>query len=157
MYKPTWDEYFLTIAKTISLRSDDHFVKHGAVVVDENNHIIGTGYNALARKLDDTYIDRSNRNLRRERVIHAEENAILNTLHLRISKKMTIYISGEPCIDCFERIWNFGINRVVYIDGMSYHLQEEQREIKEKFLAMTQIEVTKYQQETIQNLLRNLT
>lgn len=76
--RPTFDEYFLNIAFDVSLRSDDPNIRHGAVIVTHQNHIIGTGYNATIRGSDKDVIPYHIRDKKRLWMIHAEENAILN-------------------------------------------------------------------------------
>lgn len=43
--RPSFDEYFLTVAHAVSLRADCTRRAVGAVIVDESNRIVSTGYN----------------------------------------------------------------------------------------------------------------
>lgn len=43
--RPNWNEYFLGIAKAVATRADCTRRKVGAVLVDRQSRIIGTGYN----------------------------------------------------------------------------------------------------------------
>ncbi len=108
--RPSFDIYFLTLAFDIATRSEDSQTKHGAIIVDTRaNHIIGTGYNALVRGIDKNKLnlDRVNKH---KFMIHAEENAIMNcTLNPLTIQKAKIYITGKPCINCLQRLINFGI------------------------------------------------
>lgn len=45
MVRPTWQEYFLTIADAVSARADCTRRKVGCVIVDEDHRILATGYN----------------------------------------------------------------------------------------------------------------
>jgi dCMP deaminase len=45
MNRLEWDEYFLGIAKAVSRRGDCTRRQIGAVLVDQDHHIISTGYN----------------------------------------------------------------------------------------------------------------
>lgn len=45
MNRPDWDEYFLEIARAVSLRGDCRRRQVGCVLVDQNHRIISTGYN----------------------------------------------------------------------------------------------------------------
>lgn len=121
--RPSWDQYFLNIAFCISSRSDDEFIKHGAVLVDnKSKHIIGTGYNNTVRGFDLKDIDVWNRDERRPLMAHAEKNCILNTLinphHLFLGA--TMYITGMPCPDCLMDIVNFGVNQIVVADRQAH-------------------------------------
>jgi deoxycytidylate deaminase len=41
----SWDEYFLNIAKVVSIKSKDPKCPVGAVIVSEDNIILSTGFN----------------------------------------------------------------------------------------------------------------
>src|SRR5690606_37707248 len=113
--RPSWDIYFLNIAISVSHRSEDPNIKHGAVIVDKNNHIMGTGYNAFITGGDKNIIPLNNREEKRKWVIHAEENGLLNCS--AVSKNdLRIYITGEPCNNCLQRIINFGIKQIIILD-----------------------------------------
>lgn len=116
--RPSWDEYFLYLAFAIALRSDDRFIKHGAVIVDnKTKHIIGTGYNNTIAGFPENLIDLNDRDERRPYMIHAEENAILNssTNASSLSNGATLYCTGLPCVNCLQRIMAFGITDIVYV------------------------------------------
>jgi deoxycytidylate deaminase len=117
--RPTFKEYFLMLAFDVALRSEDLYVKHGAVIVNKfSNHIIGTGYNATLRKSDKKIINLENRDERRPWMIHAEENAIMNCSKnpLDLPQGAIIYVTGVPCVNCLQRIVNFGIKEVYFAD-----------------------------------------
>lgn len=130
--RPSWDEYFLRIAQDISLRSEDLFVRHGCVLVDrKTNHIIGTGYNALISGADKNLIDITNREARRPYMLHAEENACLNSTknpnELILGAKA--YVTGTSCNPCLQRLINFGIKELIEIDQMG-SITESQESVK---------------------------
>lgn len=121
--RPTWDEYFMSIAFVVATRSDDQFITHGAVLVDRRSkHIIGTGYNNTIRGFDTSSIDINNRDERRPYMQHAEKCCILNTLinphHLPDGAIM--YITGMPCPDCLQDIINFGIDEITITDRQAH-------------------------------------
>jgi dCMP deaminase len=43
--RPDWDAYFLDICIAVAARADCRRARYGAVIVDRENRIIGTGYN----------------------------------------------------------------------------------------------------------------
>ncbi len=53
MNKPSWNEYFLAIAKLVSVRSPDKETHHGCIIVNRDNQIIATGYNGFVRGIND--------------------------------------------------------------------------------------------------------
>ena len=79
----SWDEYFMGLAIFTSFRSKDPSSKVGAVIVDKNRHIIGTGYNGFIAGIDESHFqwEREGNFLSTKYpyVVHAESNAILNS------------------------------------------------------------------------------
>ena len=49
----SWDETFMLISEVIAQRSKDPNTQLGACVVDENNVIVGLGYNGFPRGCSD--------------------------------------------------------------------------------------------------------
>ena len=112
--RPTWDEYFLEIARGVSTGATCTRRQIGVVITDKNNQIVSTGYNGapsgypqcdeIGCLMVDGHCKRS---------LHADENAIL---HMEKTVKMlhTMYIhGGTPCIDCARLILATKIKRVV--------------------------------------------
>lgn len=112
---PNWNEYFMKLAVDISTRSTDSQTKHGCVLVDMNNHIIGTGYNAPARKVGITKLP----NVRPEKYkffIHSEINALLNMTvpSWNIKDGIKVYVTGIPCLYCLSCLINSNTREIVY-------------------------------------------
>lgn len=126
--RPGWDEYFLNIAKAVSMRGDCKRRQIGVVIV-RNNRIVSTGYNGTepggksclagdcprANKSDvmHGYADYSDCIS-----IHAEANAIAYA-NRSDTTDATIYIATvvgptEPCDMCSKLIKAAGITRVVH-------------------------------------------
>lgn len=143
--RPSFDEYFLMLAFDIRLRSDDKFVKHGAIIVDNlSKHIIGTGYNGTIKGSTLETIDYYDREYRRQFMIHAEENAILNCHKnpLELKDGATMYVTGQPCVNCLQRIVNFGITRIVITDRKGTITENENtQKIRDKILFISGIKV----------------
>ena len=111
-----WDDYFLNIAEQVSLRSPDPNTKHGCVIVDENNRVLSTGYNGPVRGYPNKLVD-YRRPDKYDWMIHAEDNAVLFAkCDLQGS---TAYITGHPCGQCFRRLAQAGVKRIVYGPRMS--------------------------------------
>lgn len=125
--RPSWDEYFLEIAKAVAKRSTCISGQTGAVIV-RDKRILTTGYNGstvgaphctdegcLMRMT--TYGDGEPKN-RCVRTIHAELNAIIQAaLHGISTKDATIYGIYKPCSQCMKAIVNAGIKRVVVVNN----------------------------------------
>ncbi len=125
--RPSWDEYFMGMAKLTSQRSTCLRRKVGAVIV-KDKHIIATGYNGAPRGLSHCAelggCLREKLNVpsgqRHElcRALHAEQNAIIQAATLGQSiEGASIYITHQPCSICSKMIINAGIERIVVDEG----------------------------------------
>ncbi|HEX9970661.1 MAG TPA: dCMP deaminase family protein [bacterium] len=119
---PSWDEYFLKMAFLVAERSTCLRHHVGAIIV-KDRHVVTTGYNGAARRIDDCLKLGCLRNQlkipsgeRHEicRAIHAEQNAIIQAgVHGVTIDGGTLYCTHSPCIICAKMIVNAGIKRVV--------------------------------------------
>jgi len=120
--RPSWDEYFLKMAFLVAERSTCLRHHVGAIIV-KDRHLVTTGYNGAARRIDDCLKLGCLRNQlkipsgeRHEicRAIHAEQNAIIQAgVHGVTIDGGTLYCTHSPCIICAKMIVNAGIRRVV--------------------------------------------
>lgn len=115
----SWDDYFMSIAEVVATRSKDPKTQVGAVIVDENKHIIATGFNGFPSGLEETE-ERWNTEQKYEFVVHAEMNCILHAI--KSVKNCTIYTTMYPCSNCAKNIANAGIKKIIYLDD-KYHNQ----------------------------------
>jgi dCMP deaminase len=107
-----WDVWFLGLAKYISTASKDPSTKCGAVIVDENRRIVSTGYNGFPRNVSDAKEDYDNRELKYEKVVHCEVNAII--FAQRDLTGCTLYtMPFGSCSRCAAVVIQAGIKRVV--------------------------------------------
>ena len=128
----SWDEYFMGIAVFTSLRSKDPNSKVGAVIVNERNHIVGTGYNGFVAGIDEQKFkwDREGDWLETKYpyVVHAEANAILNSTRSDLSG-CRIYATLFPCNECAKHIAQKQIREAVYLSdkyrGEDFHEASE--------------------------------
>jgi dCMP deaminase len=107
-----WDKRFMDVAEMVASWSKDPSTKVGAVIVDDNRRIVGTGYNGFPRGVLDHAHRYNNRPLKYEMVVHAEANAILNATQL--VSGATLYCTLSPCHECAKLIIQAGIRKVVY-------------------------------------------
>jgi dCMP deaminase len=124
----TWDQYFMTMAYLVSMRSKDPSTRVGAVIVGADHEVRSTGYNGLPRNIRDDltrYEDSEFKNLASN---HAEETCILHCARIGVSTKgCTLYTTWQPCAHCGKMIIQAGIVRVVYdknFPGNDQNLQE---------------------------------
>jgi dCMP deaminase len=114
----TWDEYFMGIAMLSAMRSKDPNTQVGACIVDQQNKIVGIGYNGFPIGCSDDILpwEREAKNINDTKypyVVHAEANAILNsTKDLHGAK---IYVGLFPCNECAKLIIQAGIKEIVYL------------------------------------------
>lgn len=128
------DEYYLGIAREVSLRSTCFRRAIGAIII-RDDEIISTGYVGAPRKTKDSlehgFCLRTKLNIphgqRYElcRSVHAEQNAIINAARAGVSLlggDMYIYgndaetgtvINAFPCFICKKMIINAGLDRIV--------------------------------------------
>lgn len=121
--RPTWDEYFMNIARVASLRSNCMKRKVAAVIVKENR-VVSTGYNGTPRGIQNCNeggckrcndLAPSGQALGECLCSHAEENAIVQAAYHGVSvKDSTLYTTFSPCLICTKMILNSGIREVVY-------------------------------------------
>jgi dCMP deaminase len=138
---PDWDEYFLGMALYVSSRSKDAQTKHGAIIVNRHNIIMGTGYNSFVRGLPDSEYPNS-RPDKYPYMIHAEENAILNSKGNLRNKGIKIYVTGSCCFNCLQRIKQAGINHIICANRAGTALEDEKMiDMKEKFIKDTNMKI----------------
>lgn len=121
--RPSWDEYFMNIAKQVATRSNCIKRKVAAVLV-RDKQIISTGYNGTPRGTKNcneggcprcNNFSESGKNLEDCFCSHGEENAIVQAAYNGISTKgCTVYTTFSPCLYCTRMIINAGIVEVVY-------------------------------------------
>lgn len=106
----SWEETALKLAFNIAdYRSEDPFVIVGAVIIKNDNSII-LGYNGAPPQID---IDWSNRDERRKRVIHAEENVLSE---IKYGEAKIMAVTAVPCNICIKTCAKKGIKTIYYRD-----------------------------------------
>jgi len=129
--RPGWDEYFMSIARQVSLRSNCLKRKVAAILVMDQR-IISTGYNGTPRGIKNCNeggcprchkFGASGANLETCVCSHAEENSIVQAAYhgVRI-QGATLYSTLSPCLLCTKMIINSGICEVVY--NKNYVMEE---------------------------------
>ena len=115
----SWPDYFQSIAEEVKTRSKDKNTQIGAVIVNERNAIISTGYNSFPRGIDDNVASRQERPEKYFWFAHAERNAIFNAAYEGVSTKdATMYLTcGVPCTGCARAIIQAGIKKVYFKKG----------------------------------------
>lgn len=121
--RPSWDNYFMSVARVVSSRSN--CVKRKvAAVVTLDKRIVSTGYNGTprgVRNCNEGGCPRCNsfgpagEGLEECLCSHGEENAITQAAYHGVSLKgAVLYTTLCPCLLCTKMIINAGIHEVVY-------------------------------------------
>lgn len=117
MSRPSWDEYFLGLAKAASTRATCDRAHVGCVLV-RDRVVVATGYNGSIAGLphcDDVGHDMKDGHC--VRTIHAEVNAISQAAKFgHAVLGATAYVTITPCWKCFQLLTNAGINEFVFGD-----------------------------------------
>ncbi len=118
----SWDETFMQISKVIAQRSKDPNTINWACIVNQDNIIIGLGYNGFPRWCSDNDLpwDREGEfdENKYAYVVHAEANALLNCNSS--AKWAKLYCTLFPCNECSKVIIQSWIKEVIY-DSDKYH------------------------------------
>jgi dCMP deaminase len=109
---PSWDEYFMQLARHAASRSKDPDRQVGCVLVF-GRQVIATGYNGFPIGVKEDFM-RWEKDKKSDYVIHAEENALLQAARQGIiTAGSTAYVTRAPCHECMKKIINAGIEIVV--------------------------------------------
>jgi dCMP deaminase len=121
--RPTWDEYFMEIAKTIAKRGTCDRGRTGCVIA-RNRQILVTGY--VGSPVGFPHCDEAGHIMKKVihengsisqhcvRTLHGEQNAICQAAKLGVSiDGATLYCKMAPCRTCAMLLINAGIKRVV--------------------------------------------
>lgn len=123
--KTPWDQYYLGIAKAVSVRATCPRASVGAVIVSKQNRILATGYNGApsgapeCRDVGCLIVDDHCK-----RVLHAEHNAILwmskDSVEHALGATVYIYDSlerGFSCENCTALLKEIGVAAVITSKG----------------------------------------
>jgi dCMP deaminase len=124
--RPTWDEYFLHLARQAATRSTCLRRQVGAVMV-RGHRVLSTGYNGAPRGVshclevgclrDELGIPSGERH-ELCRAIHAEQNAIIQAaVHGVAVEGATLYCTHQPCVLCAKVLINAGVREIYYVEG----------------------------------------
>ncbi|MFH1426715.1 MAG: cytidine/deoxycytidylate deaminase family protein [Candidatus Kerfeldbacteria bacterium] len=113
--RPSWDDYFMSIARIVATRATCDRLFAGAVLV-KDKRIVSTGYNGAPPALE--HCDDIGHLLEDGhcvRTIHAEHNALLQAAVVggTSTKGTTLYALYSPCIHCAKYVVAAGVERIV--------------------------------------------
>jgi len=116
----SWDEYFMSVAHLSAMRSKDPSTQVGACIVNEQNRIVGIGYNGFPSGCSDDTLPwgreaKDPLDTKYMYVCHAEMNAILNR-NTSDTRGCRMYVVLFPCNECAKLIIQSGITEVIYLE-----------------------------------------
>ena len=130
-YRPSWDDYFMAIAKIIAARGTCDRLYSGSVLV-KDNRIIATGYNGSPPGLPHCH---DSGHLMEEghcvRTVHGEHNSLLQAAVQGGTSTVgsTMYTKYSPCIHCTKYVIACGVKRIVL--GKVYRNEKAVEMLKE--------------------------
>lgn len=104
---------FLPDAVAAMGRSKDRSTKVGAIAIDDNYCLKGSGYNGFPRGVNDDLDCRHERPLKYAWTVHAEMNVIAQAARPVLEGTTLLLTSLHPCATCAGLIVQAGIKRVV--------------------------------------------
>jgi dCMP deaminase len=137
--RPTWDEYFLQIARLVGSRGTCDRGRIGVVLV-RDKRILATGYvgspsgiphcDEVGHQMKKIVHEDDSVTQHCMRTSHGEINVICNAARYGIAiDGATCYGKFEPCFTCAKAIVNAGIKRVVC--EKQYHAASDSRKLLE--------------------------
>ena len=146
MNRPSWDEYFMSIARLVAERSTCIRRHVGAVIV-KDKRVLSTGYNGVPKGIThctETGCIREKMGIpsgqRHElcKGLHAEQNALVQAASSSTNiAGGTVYCTFQPCIVCTKMIINAEIKKIVYEGSYPDELSMEM--LKESGIEVVQI------------------
>lgn len=129
-----WNEYFMSIALLVSIRSPSTKLKVGSVIVIDNR-IASTGYNGFGAGVPHVSVSNDGHEIN---TIHSEQNCIGDAAKRGIPiENGTFYITHFPCINCTKCIISSGIKKILYLNDY------KNDEIVFELLRLNNIEISK--------------
>ena len=124
--RPTWDQYFINIAKEVATRATCPRAAVGALIT-KKDRILSTGYNGAPSGEPHCteagcLTDEHGRHC--QRTVHAETNAVTQAARFGVpTDGATLYYwdsknrSADSCVKCFQVMKMAGIKRIVNKNG----------------------------------------
>jgi dCMP deaminase len=120
----SWDETFMLMTDLIAVRSKDPSTQVGACIVNDDNVVVGLGYNGFPRGCSDDKLPwaREGKTVdsKYAYVVHAEANALLNAN--ADVEGCRIYTNLYPCNECAKLLIQKGIKEIIYCSDKYAHL-----------------------------------
>jgi len=121
--RPSWDEYFMSIAEIVGSRATCDRGRSGCVIV-KDKRVLVSGYvgspvglphcDEVGHEMHKVTHEDGSETHHCIRTIHAEQNAVAQAARMGISLDgSTVYCKMVPCYTCAKILMNAGIMRIV--------------------------------------------
>jgi dCMP deaminase len=135
--RPSWDEYFMSIAAMVGTRGTCDRGRSGCIIV-KDKRILVTGYvgspiglphcDEAGHEMHKVVHDDGHESMHCIRTIHAEQNALAQAARLGIPLEgSTVFCKMTPCYVCAKLLMNAGIVEVVA--DKDYHASVQSKRI----------------------------
>ncbi len=135
--RPSWDDYFMSIARAVSERATCDRGRSGCVIA-KDKHILTTGYvgsppgiahcDDVGHEMHTVTKSDGTESQHCVRTTHAEQNALVQAARAGIALLgATLYCNMTPCYTCAKLIISAGIVRIVA--AKDYHAAQRSKEI----------------------------
>lgn len=114
----------MLLAFVASLRSEDPYLKVGAVALTEQKRVIATAYNGLKSGMSVPPSFWDDREARLPHVLHAENNLCALFTY---GQAHTVAVTTLPCRACATALISHGVKRVIY--GAEYARDSSAKDI----------------------------
>lgn len=140
----SWDDTFILMSNLIAKRSKDPSTQTGSCIVNDDNVVVGLGYNGFPRGCHDDKLpwcrEGDTLDVKYTYVVHAEANAIMNA---NVSVRgCRLYCHLFPCNECAKAIIQSGIKEVIYESDK--YKEVDIFKASRKMLKMAGIKLKKY-------------
>lgn len=124
--RPGWNDYFMRVAYAVAARATCSRRSVGAVLVDQQQRILTTGYNGAPRGA--SHCDHSGGGDLRDAggrpscavSVHAEQNAVLQAARSGVALQgSTCYVTTRPCSACAGLLAEAGVKEVYWSEDHS--------------------------------------
>ena len=140
------EELFMSMSQMVSRRSRDPCTGVGAVIVKNDEKVVGVGYNGMPRGFPNEkgHWGKSSENPLDNKylyVVHAEAYAIINSSE---TEGCTMYTTLFPCNECSKVIVSNKIKTIVYGNKSNNHKYKDSYIASELILKHANVEVVEY-------------
>jgi dCMP deaminase len=113
--RPSWERYFIELARVVASRSTCDRLKVGVVLV-RDRRILATGYNgSMPGSKHCSDVGHAMLDGHCVRTVHAEVNALAHAARFGVSTEEAIaYATHSPCFQCYKTLASAGVKVIIF-------------------------------------------